>query len=74
MSMANAGPGDRLVRFVIGLVLLGLALGGALTGPLTVLALVVAVLMLGTAAFGYCPLYTMLHVDTRTLGVPKPRP
>ena len=73
MSMANAGPGDRLVRFIIGLVLLGLALGGVLSGPMTVLALVAAVLMLGTAVFGYCPLYTLVHIDTRDLGLPKPR-
>jgi uncharacterized membrane protein len=41
---------------------------GALLGPTSVLAIVVyalAVVMLATAAAGFCPLYALLHIDSR---------
>jgi K+-transporting ATPase A subunit len=51
----------------------GPAVGGVTSGAITVVALVVAVVMIATAAVGYCPLYTLLRIETRGLGQPKPR-
>jgi hypothetical protein len=41
---------------------------GALIGPVSVLAIVlyaIAAVMLVTAAAGSCPLYSLLHIDSR---------
>ena len=41
---------------------------GALVGPVSVLAIVlyvVAGVMLATSATGVCPLYALVHIDTR---------
>jgi uncharacterized membrane protein len=41
---------------------------GVLVGPAGVLAIVlyaIAVVMLATASVGFCPLYALLHIDSR---------
>jgi hypothetical protein len=52
---SNVGGIDRILRIVLGLVLIGLAA----TGTIGVWGWV-GVVPLATAAFGFCPLYTML--------------
>ena len=56
---SNVGGIDRILRIVLGLVLIGLAA----TGTLGVWAWI-GVVPLATAAFGFCPLYTMLGFST----------
>ncbi len=58
----NVGAIDRIVRLVIGVMILGLY--GALEPPLRYLTLV-GLIPLGTAILGSCPLYTMLGMSTR---------
>ena len=58
----NIGTLDRVIRFVLGVMLLGLY--GALEPPgryLTLLGLI----PLGTALSGNCPVYSLLGVSTR---------
>lgn len=55
----NVGTLDRTVRIVAGLTLIGLALSGTI-GAWGWLGLV----PLATAASGFCPLYTVLGVNT----------
>ena len=41
---------------------------GVLVGPASLLAIVlyaIALVMLATAAVGFCPLYALLHIDSR---------
>ena len=52
---SNVGGIDRILRIVIGLVLIGLAA----TGTIGVWGWI-GVVPLATAAMGFCPLYTML--------------
>jgi hypothetical protein len=65
----NIGVTDRLVRFALGIVLLGLG-GAALAGMFglgTAVgggALVVGAILVGTAAIRMCPLYRLIGVDT----------
>ena len=57
----NLSVGDRIVRIVLGAMILGLY--GALDPPLrygTLLGLI----PLGTALTGNCPLYTLLGIST----------
>jgi uncharacterized membrane protein len=56
---SNVGGIDRILRLVLGLVLVGLALTGTL-GPWAW----IGVVLLVTGALGTCPLYTMLGFST----------
>ena len=60
----NMGAVDRVARFVIGLVLIAYAIpiGFAPTGWNWIGW--IGVIPLLTAAFGFCPLYTLLGVST----------
>lgn len=66
--VANVGTADRAFRAVLGVVLIaGALLGGGTVfdgGFLTYGALAVGVVMLATALFRFCPLYTVLGVKT----------
>ncbi len=56
---SNVGGIDRILRIVAGLVLIALALTGTI-GAWGWIGLV----PLGTALFGFCPLYTVLGLNT----------
>lgn len=66
-NCTNVGTADRTVRAVIGIVALVLAfttlgvMAGAVWG---IVAAVVGVVMLGTAALGMCPAYMPLKIST----------
>ncbi len=55
----NVGGIDRILRIVVGLVLIGLTLTGQI-GVWGWLGLV----FIGTAAVGFCPLYPLLGMNT----------
>jgi hypothetical protein len=61
----NMGTADRLIRLLAvapALLVLAYLVGfGSIAG---VLAIVVAVVMVGTAATGFCPLYVPFHLHT----------
>jgi len=57
----NLGTADRLIRIVLGALLLGLY--GALQPPFRYLALL-GLIPLGTALTGNCPIYTLLGIST----------
>lgn len=61
----NVGTVDRVVRIVIGILILGLF--GALEPPLRYLTLI-GLLPLGTGLVGNCPVYTLLGISTRKDG------
>lgn len=64
----NMGTVDRVLRVVVGLVLLYLAFfsGASLfaAGVLKWVAVIVGLVMLGTAAMKSCPLYSVLGIKT----------
>ena len=66
--IANVGSLDRAIRFVFGVVLIAIALFSSWdvfdTAALKYGAVVVGVVMLATATFRFCPLYTILGVKT----------
>ena len=60
----NEGNLDRIIRLVIAAaaVIIGAVVGfGSVVG---IIAAVVAVIMVVTAATGFCPLYAVLHLNT----------
>lgn len=60
----NVSNVDRIIRAVVGAVLLYAGFGGVLTGTLALVADVVGVILLATAAVGFCPLYYVLKIST----------
>jgi len=60
----NAGTIDRVVRVVIGVILLYAVATGIVQGILMYVAEILGILMLVTAALAYCPLYPLLKINT----------
>ncbi len=59
----NESNTDRIVRAVVGIVLLYLGLG-VFSGPLAIVVDILGVVMLATAALGFCPLYALINFST----------
>jgi len=55
---------DRVIRAVVGVVLLYLGLA-VLSGTLAIVMDVLGVVLLATGAVGFCPLYAMLKLSTK---------
>ena len=68
--MANVGSFDRTLRFIVGAILLAspflqqLAGFFAAWGAWKFAVAAVGIVMLGTAAFRFCPAYTLLGIRT----------
>jgi hypothetical protein len=60
----NVGTPDRAARIILAVVLAVAAVGGFVTGPLAILAAVIAAVMLVTGIVGFCPLYALFRVST----------
>lgn len=60
----NAGTVDRVVRVVIGIILLYAVATGMVQGIIMYVAALLGLMMLVTAAFAYCPLYPVLKINT----------
>ena len=60
----NVGTVDRLARAALGIVLLILPFAAGLSTLWTVVSVVVALVMLGTAAMRVCPAYSLLGIKT----------
>lgn len=60
---ANESAADRVIRAVVGLVLLGVGLFAA-KGTGAVIADIVGAILLLTGLIGFCPLYRLLGIST----------
>ena len=61
--MCNVGGIDRIIRIVVGAVLIGNVFTGLQT-PIGWLGVILVV----TGLFGVCPLYSILGINTKSLG------
>ena len=68
----NVGTIDRSIRTVVGIALLALFFFGGIQGTLAIVVLIIGVAMLGTAAIGWCPPYSLIGMDTCGKQGPKP--
>ncbi|MCE5208598.1 MAG: DUF2892 domain-containing protein [Chloroflexi bacterium] len=55
---------DRIIRVIVGIVLLALYFTGAVTGGLGILFIVLGAVLLLTGIVGFCPLYALLKIKT----------
>lgn len=60
----NVGLTDRSVRIIIVLLVGVLWFAGNITGTLAMVAGGIALILLVTSLIGWCPLYTVLGIDT----------
>ncbi len=60
----NVGGIERPIRIVIGILAIGIGAFAGLPPVGTAIALVVGTIALVTGAMGYCPLWTLLGVNT----------
>lgn len=60
----NMGAMDRIIRFVLAVVVGFLYLAGQITGTAAIILGVFAIVFLLTSAAGFCPLYMALGVST----------
>ena len=67
----NVGTIDRVIRIVLGIVLVALGLSHTVTGGLAVAAYVVGAVALVTGVVRYCPAWSILGMRTCPL---KPSP
>jgi len=56
---------DRTIRLVLAAVIIGVSLQQQLTGTPLLLWWLLALMLAGTGAFGYCPPYALLGISTR---------
>ncbi len=60
----NESTLDRVIRVLVGLVLLVLFFTQVVAGGLGYVVLVLGVILLLTGLVGYCPLYSLLKIQT----------
>jgi hypothetical protein len=61
----NESTVDRVIRVVIGLILIAFGWSGIVSGVLGTVLLVLGFVPLLTGLIGFCPLYMLLGINTR---------
>lgn len=60
----NMGSTDKTIRIVIALIIAGLYFGNVVTGTLGIVLLIFAAVFLLTSIISFCPLYSIIGVNT----------
>ena len=70
---ANVGGGDKVMRIILGIVLLAAGLFHFVAGSWAVAAYVVGTIALVTGLFGFCPAWAALGVNTCSVRHTQPK-
>ena len=62
--IANVGGTDRIIRILLGIVLIALGATHVVTGGLAIAAYVIGALALATGVIRYCGAYSILGINT----------
>lgn len=60
----NMGNIDRTIRVIVAVLIAALYFTGILTGTIGIVLLVLAGVFVLTSLVGFCPLYTLVGIDT----------
>ncbi|WP_298307153.1 DUF2892 domain-containing protein [Flavobacterium sp.] len=60
----NMGTADKIIRLIVAAVLAFLFYNGTITGTLGIVVIVVAAVFALTSLVSFCPLYTLLGINT----------
>ncbi|MFO7634237.1 MAG: DUF2892 domain-containing protein [Caldilinea sp.] len=66
MIQVNEAGWDRIVRIVVGIVMLALGWSGIVTGMWGAVLQWLGFIPLLTGLFGWCPLYSIFHISTKS--------
>ena len=69
----NVGGIERPIRIVVGIAFIGLGAFAGLGAEITAVLLVLGTVALVTGAIGYCPLWTLLGLNTCPTSAPPKR-
>jgi len=64
----NVGTTDKLIRIALAVIALVLYLTKAVTGTLGLLIMAIAIILVLTSIFSFCPLYRPLNISTKKKG------
>ena len=64
-AWVNEAGWDRIVRVILGLVLLYLWLGSVLSGAVAVVLGIIGIVLIVTGIIGFCPLYRVIGFATK---------
>jgi len=64
MSYVNSAGWDRIVRILLGIVLLYLGWGGIVGGVAGTVLIILGFVLLITGLVGFCPLYALFRIRT----------
>lgn len=67
----NMGTADRTIRIIIAVVIAALYLTGTISGTLAIILGIIALVFLLTSIIGFCPIYAVLKMSTRSKGASK---
>ena len=60
----NMGATDKLVRIILAVIFAALYFTGTVTGTVGIVLLVLGAVFLATSLVSFCPLYTLLGINT----------
>jgi hypothetical protein len=61
----NQASWDRIVRVVLGIILLYLGLADVVSGAFGIILAIVGAVLLFTGVIGFCPIYWLLKLGTK---------
>jgi hypothetical protein len=61
----NMGAADRIIRFVLAVLVLILYLTGTISGTLAIILGIIAIVFVITSFIGFCPAYVLLKLSTK---------
>lgn len=64
----NVGKTDKIVRFILAAIFVGLILMGTVSGILAVILGILAAIFVATSLVSFCPLYYPFKLSTRKEG------
>ena len=64
MMKRNLGNSDKLIRSLLAIVIAALYYFNVIEGTLAYVLMVVAIILLVTSLFNFCPLYRLIGVNT----------
>ena len=64
MFSKNVGSIDRIIRLFIGLFAIAMSIFVGFNSVISIIALIVGIVVLLTSLISFCPIYTLLRVDT----------
>ena len=64
----NMGTIDKSVRIVVAVIIASLYFTGVISGTLAIVLMIFAVIFIVTTFISFCPLYTLIGLNTRKKG------